>query len=53
MASKPKDSKSKGKATASNKVDFGKGSKAKRTSIGNSKNSRPKHKDAVRAKKGR
>jgi hypothetical protein len=50
MANKDK----KVKTTSSNsKIQFSKGSKKKRTSIGDSKNSRPKNKQAVRLKKGR
>jgi hypothetical protein len=47
---KEKSSKSSG---ANKKITFSSGSDRKRTSIGKSKNSRPKNKDAVRARKGR
>jgi len=41
------------KSSGNAKVEFGNGKKKKRTSIGSSGNSRPKNKDAVRAKRGR
>jgi hypothetical protein len=41
------------KTTSNSKQSFGRSSNRKRTSIGNSKRSRPKNKYAVRQRKGR
>lgn len=51
MAKDKKQSSS--KSTTNSKLTFGKSSNRKRTSIGNSKQSRPKNKDKVRQRKGR
>ena len=41
------------KVASNTKIVFNSGSKKKRTAIGSSKQSRPKHKDSVRNRRGR